>query len=34
MPLSFSKINELVKHDILIDKEVTDEDKIEMGLIN
>jgi TnpA family transposase len=34
MPLSFSRINELVKYDILIDEELEDEDWDEMALLN
>ena len=33
-PLSFSKINELVKHDILIDEQIVKEDRVERGLLN
>lgn len=34
MPLSFAKINELVKYDILVDEGLESEDKVEMGLLN
>ena len=34
MPLSFSKMHELVKYDILVDEELEDEDGAEMGLLN
>ena len=33
-PLSFSKMHELVKYDILVDEELEDEDGAEMGLLN
>lgn len=31
-PLSFANINELVKHDILIDEQIIEEDRVEMAL--
>jgi hypothetical protein len=34
MPLSFSRINELVKYDVLIEEELEDEDWDEMALLN
>jgi hypothetical protein len=34
MPLSFSKINELVKYDILVDEGLGSEDRAEMTLVN